>query len=109
MFEYIFAVIMFALSITFLLSWGYIKEQRKYEELYHKLLLKIEKEIRSVLKKEALRKSEILEITNNTQTKLFWSKNKIKVTDAKQMSEIVINKMMMNNEVIKEKNYYKLK
>ena len=51
MFKYIFAVLFFALSIVFLMSWGLIKEQRKRSELYEKLLLKVEYEIKKALKK----------------------------------------------------------
>lgn len=109
MFRYIFAVLFFALSMTFIMSWGLIKEQRKRSELYNKLLIKVEGEIKNAFNKNILlSKKEIISLIKDTKTKLFWSKSKIEVSDAEKIVEKVINQMIKKNEIQKVENNYRL-
>ena len=109
MLKYMFAVLFFALSIVVIMSWGLIKEQRKRYELYQKLLIKVEDEIKKTLKKNnILSKKEMTDLIKNTKTKLFWSKNKIEVTDAEQIVDQVLEKMLEKNIVEKKNKKYVL-
>lgn len=109
MFKYIFAVLFFALSIVFLMSWGLIKEQRKRSELYQKLLIKVENEIMKTLKKNRLlSKKEMMGLIKNTETKLFWSRSKIEVTDAERIVDQVLEKMLENSIIEKKHKKYEL-
>ncbi len=109
MIKYIFAILFFALSIVFLMSWGLIKEQRKRADLYHKLLLKVEDEIKKNLRKnKILSKKEMLKSIKNTKAKLFWSKSKIEVTDAEKILNQVLEKMLQNKQIIKKNKKYEL-
>lgn len=109
MFKYIFAVLFFALSIVFLMSWGLIKEQRKRSELYQKLLIKVESEIRKSLKKnKTMSKNEMTDLIKNIKTKLFWSKSKIEVTDPEKIIDQILEEMIDNNIIEKKNKKYRL-
>lgn len=109
MIKYLFAVLFFALSIVFLMSWGLIKEQRKRSELYQKLLIKVENEIKKSLKKnKCLSKKEMIDRIENTKTKLFWSKSKIEVTDPDRIIDQILEKMIDDGVIKKENKKYKL-
>lgn len=100
--KFIFSVLLFAIAFTLLLAWGYIKQQRKAQELLNNLYKKVEAKIIKELKKnEYLTKKEIMEIIKDTKASLFWSKNKIQVTDPKLVTNDILNKML-DKEIIEE-------
>ncbi|QZY55672.1 hypothetical protein [Crassaminicella profunda] len=85
-------VVLFGVTIAFLLAWGYVKQQRKTEELLKILYRKCEERIIKELKKtEELTGKEIEKIIHGTKASLFWSKNKLQVTDSK----IVMKHLLM--------------
>lgn len=111
---FVLKVVLFAITITFLLAWGYIKQQRKNEELLNELYKKCEEKIIKVLNnKELLTKKEIEEIIHGTKASLFWSKNKLQVTDPKIVMNYLITNMLNKGlivEVLKSSpKKYKLK
>ncbi|MGB3366886.1 MAG: hypothetical protein WBA54_05330 [Acidaminobacteraceae bacterium] len=100
MLKIIFEVLLFAVSLTFLMSWGYIKKQRQSEELLNNLYKKCEVKICKEFKKnEVLSKNEIKEIIKGTKSSLFWSKKKIQVTDPKIFIDIIIDDLI-NRKII---------
>lgn len=108
MLKIIFEVLLFALTLTFLMSWGYIKKQRQSEELLNNLYRKCEVKIRKEFgKTEILSKEEIKEIIKDTKSSLFWSKQKVQVTDPRIFIDVIIddliNRKIITNE--KGKNY----
>lgn len=93
--KFIFEVLLVAVSFTFLLSWGYVKQQRKAETLLDNLYRKCESKIVKALKTEdALTRREIEEVITGTTGKLYWSRNQVKVTDPKLVSERILQSMV---------------
>lgn len=84
-----------AISITFLLSWGFVKQQRKAEELYNQLRVKCEDKIIKEMKTEgSITVKEMEEIIRGTKGTLIWSKNKLQVTDAKIFAKTILANMI---------------
>ncbi|MCT4509337.1 MAG: hypothetical protein N4A48_11410 [Tepidibacter sp.] len=101
MVSFIFKIILVAITFTFLLSWGYIKQQRKNEELLNKLYKKIENKIMSEFnKKEKLTIKDIENLIKGTKASLFWSKNKITVTDPRLFIKNLIKDMLSKGLII---------
>lgn len=102
MFDFIIKVLLVGVSFAFLLAWGYIKQQRKNEELVQNLCNKIEKQILKELKnKPDLSIKEIEEIIKNTKASLFWSRKKVQITDSKKFIKTYLDHMLKKG-VIKE-------
>lgn len=92
---FIFKVLLFALTIAFLCSWGIIKQQRKQQELLDKLYHNSEKKVLQALKKhETLNMKQIKKTIEGTKASLFWSKSQIKVTDPTLVAETLVRKLM---------------
>ncbi|MCT4621814.1 MAG: hypothetical protein N4A62_20800 [Marinisporobacter sp.] len=102
MIGFIGKVVLFGVTIAFLLAWGYVKQQRKTEELLKLLYKKCEDQIVKELKKtETLTSKEIEKIIRGTKASLFWSKNKLQVTNPKiVMKHLILN--LLNKGVIEE-------
>ncbi len=114
MISFILKVLLFAITFTFLYAWGYVKQQRKTEELLNVLYKKAEAKILKALKKqESLTKTEIEKIIRGTKASLFWSKNKVQVVDAKLVTKNLITKMINEGLIVETSNSrpkkYKLK
>ncbi|CAH2214762.1 conserved protein of unknown function [Tepidibacter aestuarii] len=102
MINVLFKILLVAVTFTFLLSWGYIKQQRKNEELLNKLYKKIENKIMNEFnKKEKLTVKDIENLIKGTKASLFWSKNKLTVTDPRLFIKNLI-KDMLNKGLIVE-------
>lgn len=108
MLKIIFEILLFALAMTFLMSWGYVKKQKQSEELLNTLYRKCEIKICKEFKKnDVLSKSEIKEIIKDTKASLFWSKQKIHVTDPQIFIDVIIGDLL-NRKIIessKSKTY----
>lgn len=114
MISFILKVLLFAVAFTFLYAWGYVKQQRKTEELLNALYKKAETKILKELKKqEFLTKNEIEKIVKGTKASLFWSKNKVQVVDPKLVTKNLITKMINEGLIVEISNSrpkkYKLK
>lgn len=100
--DFILKVLLAAISFTFLLSWGYVKQQRKSEELVQNLCVKIEKKILSELeKKPDISVQEIEEIVKGTKASLFWSRNKVQINEPKKFIKTYMDHMVKKG-VLKE-------
>ncbi|SHJ78241.1 hypothetical protein [Tepidibacter formicigenes] len=114
MISFILKVLLFAITITFLLAWGYIKQQRKNEELLNKLYKKIEGKIVTELKKrKELTIKDMEGIIKGTKVSLFWSKNKVMVTEPKILIKNLVVDMINKGLIVevfnKGSKKYKLK
>ena len=110
MLKLIFEILLFAISITILLSWGYIKQQRKGELLFRKLINNAEKKIvENLNKNEKISKREIEEIIKDITASVYWSKSKLKIVEPKNISINLINDLINKNLIEKNnKNTYSL-
>lgn len=102
---FIFKVLFFALTITFLLAWGSVKKQRKTQELLNKLFEKCENKILKGFEgKDTLSKKEIEDIIEGTKASLFWSKNKVQVKDPNLVMDTVLGNMVRKNLMIMDQS-----
>jgi hypothetical protein len=100
----IIQILFMAVTVAFLISWGYIKKQKKQEELYSLLLKKCEKKILNGFKdKSSLSKTEIENIIKDTKASLFWSKSRAQIEDARLFSDTVIE-FLLDQSVIQKDN-----
>jgi len=111
--SFILEAVLLAITITFLLAWGYVKQQRKSEELYRKLFINCEDKIIKKIKNQGtITVKEIEEIIRGTKGTLVWSKNKLQVTDSKIVTKTIltdmINKGLINESVDKGSKKYNL-
>lgn len=98
MVAFILKVLLVALAVAILYSWGLIKQQRKTEELLNKLYGKAEKRILEAFQKEdILTQQEMASLIEGTKASLFWSKHKLQVTDPSQVTQQVINNLLQRN------------
>jgi|SRR5690554_2378122 len=82
MFILLLKILSVAVCVTFLISWGYVKQQRKNQELLARLHKNIEAKIlKEFSGKEVLTVQEIEDLLTGVTASLFWSTKKIKVTD----------------------------
>ncbi|MFZ5969866.1 MAG: hypothetical protein ACOYVK_22120 [Bacillota bacterium] len=103
MIRFIFEVFIFAITITFLLAWGYVKKQRKTEELLNKLFEKCESKILKGFEyKDLLSKKEIEAIIEGTKASLFWSKNKVNVQNANLVIDRIIENMTEKGLIVED-------
>ncbi len=110
----ILKILLFAVSVTFLLAWGYVKQQRKNQELLEGLMKKSEEKVLRAMKKdETVSKKDIEEIITGTKASLFWSKNKVQITDPKIVSKNLISDMLSKDLIVeisdKKSKKYKIK
>ncbi len=104
----LFEIILFAISVTFLMAWGYIKKQRQSEELVGELMQNCEKKVRKAFKKNALLSYvELSEMIKGTKASLFWSKKKAVVNDPTEILDKILKEMIGNGLVIegRQKTY----
>ncbi|WDV46002.1 hypothetical protein PV797_21400 [Clostridiaceae bacterium M8S5] len=111
MFSFIYKVLIIAVTIAFLGSWGIIKQQRKEQELIDKLYNKASKKIIKALKSnDSLSDKQIEVILKNIKASLFWSKSQIKVTNVntlkKELLKKMIDKDMISTRINKGKVVY---
>jgi hypothetical protein len=104
----IFEILLFAISITILLSWGYIKQQQKNDILFSKLINNAEKKIIDYLNgNDNISKREVEEIIKDTKSSVYWSKTKLKIIEPKTVSLNLLNDLMKKNLIEKNaKNKY---
>ncbi|WFD10974.1 hypothetical protein [Tepidibacter hydrothermalis] len=101
MINIVFKILLVAVTFAFLLSWGYIKQQRKNEELLNNLYKKIENKVMNEFKKkEKLTIKDIENLIKGTKASLFWSKNKITVTDPRIFIKNLIKDMLSKGLII---------
>lgn len=102
MISIILKVGLLAITVTLLLAWGYVKQQRKAEELYRTLWIKCEDKILKKMKTEGpITVKEIEEIITGTKGTVIWSKNRLQVTNSKIATKTILENMI-NSGVIAE-------
>lgn len=102
MLHIIFAIILFGMVTAFLYAWGYVKEQRKNNELMDQLICKSrEKVLKEMRGGKILTNRDIRRITEGNKSSLFWSKSKMHVTDLKLFADRLI-KTMIKEGLIEE-------
>ncbi|WP_132244613.1 hypothetical protein [Marinisporobacter balticus] len=98
---FVVKVVLFAVTITFLLAWGYIKQQRKTEELFNQLYRKCEEKIIKELSNgEVFTSKEVEKIIHGTKASLFWSKNKLQVTDSKIVMKHLLTDLLNKGLIV---------
>ena len=109
MFQIIFAIFLVALAVVILLSWGYIKEQKKSMLLYKKMINELENKVYKKLYEKNDKKihfKEIKKIIKNYKTSIFWTKNQISVRNSKKISEQILENLIKKEKVEKTNNHY---
>lgn len=103
MMNFMFKILLVAVTFAFLLSWGYIKQQRKNEELLNNLYKKIQSKIMNEFeRKEKLSITDIENLIKGTKASLFWSKNKITVTDPRVFIKNMIKDMENEGLIVED-------
>lgn len=103
MLGFIWKVLLLAVTIAFLGAWGIIKQQRKTQELLDKLYKNAQSKVINELKNRGeLSTLQIQDIIKGTKASLFWSKNKVKVTDTKLVARDLMKKMVEQGMVREE-------
>lgn len=98
-------ILFMALAVAFLIGWGVIKKQRKQAELYRVLINKCKKKILNGFKNNSvLSKKDIENIIEGTKGSLFWSKQQAQIQDARMFSDTIINLLMEQSLIQKNKN-----
>ena len=102
-------ILFFAIVTAVLYVWGLKKTINESSDLNRILVAKCSKKIlKHLAKNESITESEIIRLIDGTKPDLFWSKNKIKITDAKKFSKEIINFMLENKYILKNGNKYSL-
>ncbi|GAU76787.1 hypothetical protein [Fusibacter sp. 3D3] len=104
----LFEIILFAMAMTFLMAWGYVKKQRQSEELVGDLMQNCEKKVRKAFKKnDFLSYVELSEMIKGTKASLFWSKKKAVVNDPTGILDTILTEMMSKGLITegKQKTY----
>ncbi len=98
----IFAVITAALYV-----WG-LKRSITYSDDINRMLLSkcSKKVIKYLSENNTISEKDIDNLIKNTKVGLFWSKNKLIITDGKKYSKELINFMLENKYIIKNANTY---
>ncbi len=112
MIDKIIMVLVIAIGFTIIYAWGYVKQQRKGQELFNELKRKLEEKILKELKKtESLSNREIEILIVGMKASLFWSKDKIKIIDPKIVSLNLINNLLSKGLIIEitRKNHKRYK
>ncbi len=111
MWIYAIQILMIALGVAFLLSWGMVKKHRQSEELLSKLMRKCEQKIIGAFKKEAcICKSELIEMVDGIQAKVFWSRKRAVIQEPEKMIMPIIQRMLELGWIIegKQKTYHRV-
>ncbi|WP_156099354.1 hypothetical protein [Caloranaerobacter azorensis] len=114
MISFILKVLLLAIAFTFIYAWGYVKQQKKNEELLNALYKKAEAKIlKELRKRKFLTKKDIENLIKGTKASLFWSRSKVQVVDAKLVAKDLIMKMTNEGLIVEMSNSkpkkYKLK
>lgn len=97
----VFEIIIVAISFTFLLAWGYVKQQRQTQELLEQLYKKSEKKIiQQFTKEEILTVNEIELLIQDIKASLFWSKKKVQIQETKYIVKDIIKRLENNGSII---------
>ncbi len=110
MIKLISEILFFAIAMTILLAWGYIKQQKKNNLLFKKLINNAEIRIIDYLKEnETITKHKIEEMIKDTKASLYWSKSKLKIVEPKSISISLINDLVEKKLIERDlKNKYTL-
>lgn len=111
MWIYAIQILIIALGVAFLLSWGIMKKQRQSEELLSKLMRKCEQKIIGAFKKEdCICKSELIEMVDGINAKLFWSRKRAVVQEPEKMIMPIVQKMLELGWIVegKQKTYHRV-
>ena len=112
MIRIIFAIFLVAFAVVILLSWGYIKDQKKSKLLYKKMINELENKVYKKIynKNKKMHVNEIKKIIKNYKTSIYWTKNQISVKDSKKISKKIIGNLIKKEKIKKiSHNYIKLK
>lgn len=104
----IFEILLVALAMTIVMSWGYVKKQRQSEELLNQLMVKSEHKVKKAfMRTPLLSYAELCECLKGTKASLFWSKNKAIVQEPEVLLDQILMEMVERGEIIegRQKTY----
>lgn len=103
-------ILLFAIATIIIYIWGLLKEQRKSNDLFDILYRKGEKAVINAFKvKGCLSKKDIENELLNLKSSLFYTKDKLVITDPSHFAKILIGKMLNDGIILKTSNGYSLK
>ncbi|MGM0379334.1 MAG: hypothetical protein ACQEQE_06275 [Bacillota bacterium] len=108
MIQIIIAIFLVALAVVILLSWGYVKEQKKSVLLYKKMINELENKVYKKLyekKDKKLNLKEIKKIIKNYKTSIHWTKNQISVKNSKKISDQILRNLIKKEKIRKIDKY----
>jgi len=102
-------ILLFAFTTIIVYTWGLLKEQRKSKDLFEILYKKGEKSvIKSFRIKGTLSKGDIENELVNIKASLFYTKDKLVITDPSHFAKIIIGNMLSDGTILKTTNGYSL-
>lgn len=102
-------ILLFAVATIIIYTWGLIKEKHKSKDLFEILYKKGEKSvIKSFKSKKYLSKKDIENELVNIKASLFYTKDKLIITDPSHFAKILIGKMLSDGTILKTTNGYSL-
>jgi predicted nucleic acid-binding OB-fold protein len=103
--QIIIAIILFAIVSAFLYALGYVKEQRKNQELMNNLIKKCqEKILREIKSGKMLTIDDIVKMIEGTTSSLFWSKSKLSITDSNVFADNLVANMISEGMIEEIRN-----
>jgi len=100
-------ILLFAIATVIIYTWGLLKEQRKSKDLFEILYKKGEKAvIKSFKIKRCLSKKDIENELVNIKASLFYTKDKLVITDPSHFAKILIGNMLSDGTILKTTNGY---
>lgn len=107
--QMILYILLFAVVTAVLYVWGLKRSINQTADLNRILVSKCSKKIIKYLAKhETITENEVIKLIDGTKADIFWSKNKIKITNAKKFSKEIIDFMIDNKFIVKNGNKYSL-
>lgn len=100
MIVYILEVLLFALAVAVLLSWGYVKKQKKDRILLEKLYKKAKMEILKEMQRQELTKKEIEKVIKDLKASVYWSRKSIQILAPKKISKVLIDQLLQEKKIV---------
>lgn len=103
MLKYLPYVLLTALATMIIYGWGLIKMQHQTQDLVSMLYSKCERKVRKQLKKKGrMSLKEVEQLVEGTQVRLFYSKQRMGVTDAKTFAKSMLSHMKSIGDIVEE-------
>ena len=108
MIKYIPYVLMFALATALIYGWGVIKTQSQSSQMMAMLYRKCEKKLLKALKgQKYMSQAQIEELLRGTKVSLFYSRNKLMVTNPQLFSKSLLEKLQQDGTVLQTESHGK--